>query len=451
MRLIHGDAADMREIEDGSVHCIVTSPPYWGLRVYDGCPATVWKRVPECLSSEVPECEHEWEEAGTPEKNNRNGLSGGLDGEGRRPNNPEIKAASAFCRRCGAWRGCLGMEPSVELFIEHLMAVMAECWRVLRADGVCWVNLGDSYSGGGRKDFGPATNRGVGEAGHNAVKATPRQNDPGLKPKDLCLVPFRFALAAQAAGWWVRSDIIWAKPNPMPESVTDRPARSHEYVFLLAKRARYFYDAEAVREAHQEPWRSGKAENRRMAKGGDGLSFQGWDYDQRLYNPSGRNCRSVWNIATQSYPGAHFATFPETLVERCVLAGTSARGVCEHCGAPWRRVVEKEVDNSRYPNGPGGQNRYEQGVDALSTLKTVARYFTTTTGWEPACACEGNTGSARAVVLDPFCGSGTTVAVAERLGREGWGVEISRAYLDEQARKRVAPAAAQRSMFGAGL
>ncbi len=218
-----------------------------------------------------------------------------------------------------------------------MVAVFREVWRVLRDDGTAWVNMGDSYAGGagGRGDIGNVI------AGHQTRTASVGNGrirhdlGVGLKPKDLCAIPWRLALALQADGWYLRSDIIWSKPNPMPESVTDRPTKSHEYLFLLAKRERYFFDAEAVREAHKpESLVRYKSPQKRCNKSMHG-QFGRNTYDgapssctDMVGHESGRNIRSVWSIATESYPGAHFATFPRRLVEPCIKAGTSERGVC---------------------------------------------------------------------------------------------------------------------------
>jgi DNA modification methylase len=275
---------------------------------------------------------------------------------------------------------------------------------------------------------------------------TPSSQSPNtLKPKDLCLIPARFALAAQADGWYVRSDIIWAKPNPMPESVTDRPTKAHEYVWLMAKSQRYFYDAEAVKEESSED--SGFAKQR--AKG-----INTWKYNdteeriaqtgQRIEsstmgNFGTRNRRTVWNIATHSYKGSHFATFPPKLVEPMILAGTSARGVCGNCLAPWERVVEKpdmkQVDASsidRFGTGEAGVHRkvgqaYQDWRDANPDV---------TTGWRPTCECPP-ADPIPATVLDPFNGSGTSGTVALDLGRAYIGVDISKEYVTELAEERI--------------
>ena len=216
-----------------------------------------------------------------------------------------------------------------------MVEVFREVRRVLRPDGTLWLNIGDSYStGGAGKNFrnSPNANR-DGTADTKAPRCVLNGAD-GLAPKQLLMMPARLALALQADGWWVRSDIIWAKPNPMPESVTDRPTSAYEHVFLLTKSARYFYDAEAVREEAE------------YGRGTDprGLMFNRVGVDaQHLAggkghtHEGGRNCRNVWTIATHAYPQAHFATYPPELAERCIRAGTSERGCCSACGAPWRR------------------------------------------------------------------------------------------------------------------
>jgi DNA modification methylase len=212
--------------------------------------------------------------------------------------------------------GQLGLEPTPEQYVENLVAVFREVRRVLRDDGTVWLNLGDSYAGSGKGPSNsydrPAQNMSNVAAAPNRWQFIPH----GIKAKDLVGIPWRVAFALQADGWWLRSDIIWAKPNPMPESVTDRPTRSHEYIFLLTKSARYFYDAEAVREQGKD-WSTGGpgtgitptlhygADN----GGNEGLSDLASRYKSGE-QAAGRNRRSVWTVTTQPYPEAHFATFP---------------------------------------------------------------------------------------------------------------------------------------------
>ena len=218
--------------------------------------------------------------------------------------------------------GQLGLEKTPEEYVAKMVEVFREVRRVLRKDGTLWLNLGDSYSSpaGGQNNFQSSTltgGRGARDPSH-----IPSKKDSGLKPKDLVGIPWRVAFALQADGWWLRSDIIWAKPNPMPESVTDRPTKAHEYIFLLTKSAKYFWNQEAVREPHMD------SSLRRYEYGGSGANGKPFAMQQSPRgNESGRNIRTVWTIATQSYKEAHFATFPEEIPERCIKAGCPEGGV----------------------------------------------------------------------------------------------------------------------------
>jgi DNA modification methylase len=219
--------------------------------------------------------------------------------------------------------GQLGLESTPEEYVANLVEVFREVKRVLRDDGTVWLNLGDSHAThagtGGYRKYG-SHDGGVGRAARSGIRVAAQ----GLKEKDLVGIPWAVAFALRADGWWLRSDIIWAKPNPMPESVTDRPTRSHEYIFLLSKSARYFYDADAIRESFTDlrmgdPGPS-KAGNPDRNDGGIANNGAGWNRGAEL---GGRNRRSVWTVTTQPYPDAHFATFPSKLVEPCILAGAS--------------------------------------------------------------------------------------------------------------------------------
>ena len=232
-----------------------------------------------------------------------------------------------------------------------------------------------------------------------------------------------------------------SKPNPMPESVTDRPTKSHEYVFLLTKQPRYYYDAEAVREPHAEI-------DRRTAQGLSRIPYNGKSNPETRefsggadwlgQHPNGRNRRSVWTIATEAYPEAHFATFPTALVKPCVLAGTSERGVCPACGKPWERVTETQY--KRHENWFGDKQgaRHSRGAAGHGYNEPIG---TTTTGWRAGCDCDACE-PVPATVLDPFCGSGTTGLVALTYGRDFIGIDLSPEYL-AMAERRIAPAAAQ--------
>jgi DNA modification methylase len=224
--------------------------------------------------------------------------------------------------------GQLGLEKTPQEYIAKMVEVFREVRRVLRKDGTCWLNVGDSYNGGGPNHsknvpLNPKQATNFGSQG-----ARDRLVD-GLKPKDLCLIPFRLAIALQEDGWWVRSDIIWAKPNPMPESVTDRPPKSHEYMFLLTKSAKYYFDQEAVREGVTGNSHEGRKDNNLSPKYNDndmdGFNQRAGTWKQ-TYLPSSRNIRTVWTIPTQPTPEAHFATFPEALIVPCIKAGCPEGG-----------------------------------------------------------------------------------------------------------------------------
>jgi DNA modification methylase len=432
--IITGDCRDiLPTLEAGSVHCVVTSPPYWGLRDYgtaeweggeDGCDHT---RVDV--------------DAWVKSRENRPNVTGAGIGKGGPTMRAQIAGIAAYrdqCGKCGARRiDCqLGLESTPDEYVADMVAVFREVRRVLRDDGTVWLNLGDSYAGGG--GFFPDAPSGAtsksGRYGANGalIKGQIRATD-GLKPKDLVGIPWRVAFALQADGWYLRSDIIWSKPNPMPESVTDRPTKSHEYVFLLSKRERYYFDADAVREdvGPNTIRRAGH-----VVGGGNGdASRNDGDLGSRLtfdqFIAAGRNIRSVWTIATQPYPGAHFATFPEALVVPCIKAGTSERGVCSECGASWERVVEASGGLIGQVGGWHPHDRTTSDplvADKAGGHKEWADYRRTTTGWRPSCAHDAPT--VPATVLDPFAGSGTVGRVAERLSRRAILIELSEDYVD---------------------
>lgn len=441
-QFLQGHVLDvLRTLPDGCVQCCVTSPPYWGLRVYSGEQEQIW------LDGNSPCQEHVWEDDVylSPQ-------SGGT-GEASAYRNPKYLSAgvrhvskSNFCTVCGAWRGGLGLEPTIDLYVQHIVEVFREVKRILRDDGTLWLNMGDSYAsgkgschnpGGGENSLGQARKTAGAHPLHRGNLS--ELHADGLKPKDLCGIPWRVAFALQAEGWYLRSDIIWSKKNPMPESVTDRPTRSHEYVFLLSKSKHYFYDADAVREPHITD-----AVNKLRDKSIEpyNVSFPGGHFSPGARaegHVSGRNLRSVWHLATQPFSGAHFATFPEKLVEKCVLAGTSPKA-CEHCGAPWARVVKKTesphdgTTETLYPPGSAGR-RMSLARQAARERGGEYEHNTETLGFRPSCSCEDKTGTGRCLVLDPFMGSGTVACVAARYGRSFVGIDVA---YQEMARRRIA-------------
>ena len=442
--------------------------------------------------------------------------------------------------------GAYGLEPTLDEYIERMVEVFREVRRVLRKDGTLWLNLGDAYAA--NRSYQVTDNKHI-NVGNESAMAVPS----GLKPKDLMGLPWRVAFALQADGvaefkalgviervrtdildeywerdepppdrllavlerldaeyaeakgdsWWLRSDIIFAKKNPMPESVQDRPTRAHEYVFLLTKSARYHYDADAIREPMDT--RGVRLNAKAHARKYDDMpeaAPHGGGINNYLSNPNkfaaGANKRTVWNIATQPYKFAHFATFPEKLVEPCILAGTSERGVCGVTGDPWERVTERNDT----PHDGNTESQYKPGSAAnrLALARQAARergeeyvQRVTTTGWQSTCGapwercversteydhvttdpgkskdgpyasqtgngsgthdirhgvysrsettgwqptCDHDAEPVPATVLDPFCGSGTTGVVALRHGRSFIGIELNPDYI-QLARKRI--------------
>jgi DNA modification methylase len=343
--------------------------------------------------------------------------------------------------------GQLGLEPTPEQYIANLVAVFREVRRVLRDDGTVWLNLGDSYNSPGNNNNGRnSSGLNSNPAADVAMKDRQTRRVENLKPKDLVGTPWMVAFALRADGWWLRSDIVWAKPNPMPESVTDRPTRSHEYLFLLTKSARYFYDADAVREdvTERDDWGENIVRKRNSGGRTDGYTVA----SGTLGDPErGRNRRSVWTVATQPFPGAHFATFPPKLIEPCVLAGSPPQ-CCGHCGAPWERVIEEKVsgDGHLCPQDQQGRDKRAETRRSLSEAADVSsrlhgQYYDisrTTVGWLPSCECGwvGPEDPPTSTVLDPFCGAGTTGVVALRHDRDFVGIELNPDYA-QMARDRI--------------
>ena len=354
-----GDVLDeLRKLPDEHIQCVVTSPPYWGLRDY------------------------------------------GVEGQ-------------------------LGLESTPEEYVTKMVEVFREVKRVLRKDGTLWLNLGDSYSGSCQTG-GVNSISGKGKSQPH-VK---HKRNTNLKPKDLVGIPWMVAFALRADGWWLRSDIVWGKGNCMPESVTDRPTRSHEYVFLLAKSRKYFYDAEAIKEPIAESSKK-RMKYPRYAEDSKGATGK-YAVINEKYNTRNtkRNKRTVWHINTKPYKSAHFAVFPPELPKICILAGTSPKA-CPKCGAPWERVVDK-LDKRHWTERGNYSSKKLQALKATGFRNDGGGNFlgssVVTLGWQPTCSCEDNDGSGKCIVLDPFAGSGTTLQVAEELGRNSIGIELNPEY-----------------------
>ena len=393
--LYNKNCLDMSELEDNSVQCVVTSPPYWGLRKYSGEQDLIW--------GGDNDCGHQWGETEIKEMDYVQG-----NPEFARPHreHKNFKSETNTCSLCGVWKGAYGLEPTPEMYVQHTIEILREIRRVLRKDGVVFWNIGDSYNSKepstgrsfrrDRAEVLPGSNRG----GHSN----------GLKPKDLCLIPFRIAIAAQEDGWYIRSDIIWSKPNPMPESVTDRPTNSHEHILMLTKSAKYYWDADAVREPQVEYERQRRLREKEQgldsvysiaAEGKTGQSPQGATGAVKnikarhdLAVKGNRNIRSVWEFPTQPYPEAHFAVFPEKLPEICIKAATPEVGCCSKCGSPLERIRKPTEEYARYIKNfrvmrfdgiEIGKYLKERREELDLSIKGVAQNFPSITGGITGC------------------------------------------------------------------
>ena len=322
-KIILGDCiAGMKTMPDGCVQTCITSPPYWGLRDYG---TAIWEGGDDT-------CDHV--------EKKKIGLSSGLRNDGRKHKGlyegekaTEITMQyNGECGKCGAKRidAQLGAEKTPEEYVENMVKVFREVRRILRNDGTVWLNLGDSYArngGGVESKMNTIHTMGVGQkatylaGGMQTINKVPF----GLKSKDLVGIPWRVAFALQADGWYLRQDIIWHKPNPMPESVTDRCTKSHEYIFMLSKKSHYYFDHEAIKEkAVGVPHAPGNKNKTQPSE--KGARDPALEPDRVWASDGKRNRRSVWTVTTKPFRGAHFATFPKDLIEPCVLAGCPVGG-----------------------------------------------------------------------------------------------------------------------------
>jgi DNA modification methylase len=300
---------ELAAIDDRSVQTVITSPPYWGLRDYG---TGSWE------GGDV-NCDHFRPASNFNAGFNERWGQGAGDRKQEQTRNGQY---ARVCEKCGAHRldKQLGLEQTVHEYVDRLVAIFDEVRRVLRDDGTVWLNLGDSYAAL-RSYQVPDTKYERMRQNRGAM-----QIPEGLKPKDLIGVPWRVAFALQNAGWHLRADIIWHKPNSMPESVKDRPGKGHEYLFLLSKARNYYYDHEAVKEPAE--WaRWGDQTNSKHEGSQSAATWISSRSKRELQSEPTRNLRSVWSIPTQPYTDAHFATFPERLVELCLLAGCPEGGI----------------------------------------------------------------------------------------------------------------------------
>jgi DNA modification methylase len=347
------------------VHMCMTSPPYWQLRDYGDGVVSVW--------GGDRDCDHDWHSAGEVKRGGQNTDENPPDvGGNSHAQDTGIRGdgvESHGCRHCGAWRGQLGLEPTREQFISNLVTVFREIRRVLRPDGSVWLNLGDTF-----------------------------------KNKQKQLIPHRVAIALQGAGWVVRNDVTWVKPNPMPQSVKDRLNTTTEQIFHLTPQPDYWYDLDAIREPYAEKTKIAKKNGhsvsgeKRTRDDSPGNHNEGGLYAksrEEQMNSAGKNPGDVFEITTKPFPDAHFAVYPSALCDKPIKASCPPT-VCAECGAPYERESE---------------------------------------GWSQTCECDTDD-TEPGIVIDPFAGAGTTLLKAKQLGRRFVGVELNAEYAD-MARARV--------------
>jgi DNA modification methylase len=448
VRLYHGDALEVLErLPSSSVHCAVTSPPYWGLRDYQ---TGTWE-------GGNSDCDHV-------ERLGRNDMDRST---GWAPVCPTLPIPPILyknrCGKCGAHRTDLqiGAESHPDLYVSRLVEVFRELRRVLRDDGTFWLDIGDTF--GPKGDW----------------------KRPGMVG-----IPHRLAFALQDDGWILAMEHICSKPDAMPESAANRCTRAHEYVFMFVKRIRYFFDGFSIMEKSVSSNYHKPSAKEKISDERECLS-NGRYASSRPLPVTERNKRSVWTVPNSGYKGAHFAVYSPALILPCIKAGTSEKGCCTECGAPWKRVVERTRtptrpgENSKVYNGrssgltgglynPPGQPPHSNArlAGEVTGNRDPERHVTSLRhlGWYPSCKCYGLTEITPApsaddsgylewsnqarelcrqaeeehgdsvescVVLDPFIGSGTTAVVCVGLGRYSMGIDLSEDYLRKNAIPRI--------------
>jgi len=435
-----------------SINCVTCSPPYWGLRDY-GIEPVIWDGDKDC--------KHEWGNKNITLKHKSGETNPGKESWFKDKGASDDKG-NCFCIKCGAWRGSLGLEPNFELYMKHLCDIFDEIKRVLRKDGTCWINLGDSYGGSGNasghtkdtKNLGYKTSEMGATKGHTL----------GLTPKSLCLIPQRFAIEMVNRGWILRNTIIWHKPNCMPSSAKDRFTVDFEYIYFFVKSKRYFFEQQFEEYAPDTLPRMERGVNvNKWTFGADGQTphnlsqprlnkkrgYKTKQMDQEThrqqhhgkdinYGKYGRNKRCVWKIPTKSFKEAHFATFPVTLIEPIIKAGCP-EFVCKKCGRARVKIYEKhkmpEWDKTHKNNAIyklGKTSALEIGGPRYNKWKEEnPDKFTGYTD----CGC--NAGFEGGIVLDPFMGAGASALVALKQRKRFVGIEIKQEYID-MANKRIA-------------
>tara|TARA_B100000287_G_scaffold228446_1_gene215363 strand:- start:48 stop:1211 length:1164 start_codon:yes stop_codon:yes gene_type:complete len=333
----------------------------------------------------------------------------------------------------------IGLEDTYQEYIENLVKVFKEVKRLLKDDGTLWLNMGDTYVGTGQKTKDSYLDKKY-KNGRSSKKKPLNNRVEGLKRKDLMGMPWRIAFALQNDGWYLRQDIIWYKTNPMPESVTDRCTKSHEYIFLLSKSVNYYFDNEAIKEKStfknsKGEYRANSMKNIKKHEEHDGFDIR--NGLSKMKEQPYKNKRSVWKVNTVPFKDAHFATFPPKLIEPMILAGCPEK-ICVDCNTPYVRQVESKrfkrnelpKDDPRYR-----PNTYEGSYKDINGKADAGYTETKDLGLQKQCDCETNETKA-GTVLDPFGGAGTTALVADRLNRNAVSIELNEDYI-EITKKRL--------------
>jgi len=429
-KIYQGDAlSTLKTFEDESINMCMTSPPYWALRDYG---TASWEGGDE-------KCDHITGRA------NRN-----ITEKSKKQTTSKGSFASETrdaCPKCGAVRKDkqLGLEPTFEKHINKMCDVFDEVKRVLRKDGTCWVNYGDTYSNSSSGSVGysnkstltTSSKKGSWAKG-NKIQELPKKENT-LPTKSLTMIPFRFAIEMVNRGWILRNTIIWHKPNPMPSSAKDRFTVDFEYLFFFSKSKKYYFEQQF--EPHKEVSKkrakySKNAED--SIKRSDKMSYASAFTDYHL-NPSGRNTRTVWKIPTQPFPEAHFAVYPEKLCRTPIRAGCP-EFICKKCGKAREKIIERQ----KPPEEVFTKTKLHDGVGHFTKDGKIVGMGQKLQKWlnenppkdKGLTDCGCNAGFRKGTVLDPFIGAGTTAVVARKLGRDYIGIELSKEYI-KIAEKRL--------------